>query len=193
VVYLCNLNFLSIGFLIKMISPKTRLILFANGIEVWGPLSVIRKKMLKHCDQVLAVSEFTKRTILQQYQLPDDAYSCLLSSDKKELYISVWGARKVVVFNTVSQTISGEIQVQENPNELLLSGNGKVLYVANAGDNSVSVIDITTKKVIEVLHTALYPDAPTGSSSNGLALSQDEKTLYVANADKNRLSFFDVS
>src|SRR6185503_19249128 len=45
----------------------------------------------------------------------------------------------------------------------------------------------------EVLNAALYPDAPSGSTSNGLALSTDEKTLYIANADNNCLAVFDVS
>ncbi|MFX6888009.1 hypothetical protein ABTH62_19295, partial [Acinetobacter baumannii] len=43
------------------------------------------------------------------------------------------------------------------------------------------------------LNTALYPDAPSGSTTNGLALSADEKTLFIANADNNCLSVFDVS
>jgi phosphatidyl-myo-inositol dimannoside synthase len=77
VVILSHINLLSIGFLIKMISPKTRLVLFAHGIEVWGPLSLARRKMLKQCDQVLAVSEFTKKTILQQYQLKEEKVTVL--------------------------------------------------------------------------------------------------------------------
>src|SRR5205085_5688364 len=43
------------------------------------------------------------------------------------------------------------------------------------------------------LNAALYPNAPSGSTSNGVALSEDEKTLYIANADNNCLAVFDVS
>ena len=71
--------------------------------------------------------------------------------------------------------------------------NGKYLFVANSNDNSVSVIDIPSKKVIETLTSSLYPNAPEGSTTNGLALSPDEKTLYIANADNNCLAVFDVS
>jgi sugar lactone lactonase YvrE len=45
--------------------------------------------------------------------------------------------------------------------------------------------------VIETLNAALYPNAPSGSTTNGVALSEDEKTLYVANADNNYLAVFD--
>ncbi len=65
--------------------------------------------------------------------------------------------------------------------------------MANANDNSVSVIDTRTNKVVETLNAALYPGAPSGSTSNGVALSDDEKTLYIANADNNCLAVFDVS
>ena len=76
---------------------------------------------------------------------------------------------------------------------MCLNKNGKYLFVANANDNSVSVINVPQRKVIETLTTSLYPNAPQGSTTNGLALSPDEKTLYIANADNNCLSVFDVS
>ena len=57
----------------------------------------------------------------------------------------------------------------------------------------MSVIDAGSKKVIETLNTARYPDAPSGSTTNSVALSYDDKTLYIANADNNYLAVFDVS
>lgn len=133
----------------------------------------------------------TKKIILQQY-LEKEAYACLLSADKKELYISLWGGDKVLVFDTKKRTIISQIEAGDNPNELLLGKNG-YLFVANANDNSVSVIDTRQRKVVEILNAALFPNAPPGSTSNGLALSENEKNLYVANADNNCLAVFDVS
>ena len=71
------------------------------------------------------------------------------------------------------------IPVSYNPNELILSKNGQYLYVANAGDNSVSVIDTKTQKVIEILDAGLYPNSLVGSVTNGVALSKDEKTVVM--------------
>ncbi len=65
--------------------------------------------------------------------------------------------------------------------------------MANANDNNVSVIDTRNRKVIEILNSALYPDAPPGSTTNSVALSKDEKTLFIANADNNCIALFDVS
>ncbi|MEZ4908925.1 MAG: hypothetical protein R2771_15090 [Saprospiraceae bacterium] len=46
---------------------------------------------------------------------------------------------------------------------------------------------------METLNAALYPDSPSGSTTNSVALSEDDKTLYIANADNNCLAVFDVS
>lgn len=137
--------------------------------------------------------DLVSKTIKDSISLEGEAYGCVLSPDKKRLYVSVWGADEVIVVNTTSRKISDHIKVGDNPNEICLSKNGKILYVANANDNSVSVINTQTLKVIETLSAALFPDAPPGSTSNGLALSTDEKILYVANADNNCLAVFDVS
>lgn len=133
-----------------------------------------------------------KKKILAFYKLPAEAYTCLLSPDKKTLYISCWGCDQLLFFNTATKSFS-ETAVGDNPNELCLTKNGKYLFVANANDNSVSVINTAEQKVIETLTASLFPNAPPGSTSNGLGLSEDEKTLYIANADNNCLAVFDVT
>jgi len=144
-------------------------------------------------NNALYIVDLARKKILLQLPLGNEGYACLLSPDKKELYISVWGGDKVLVFDTKKRTVISEIAVGDNPNELLLNKKGSFLYVANANDNSVSIIDVKKRNVTEVLNAALYAEAPIGSTSNGLALSVNEKSLYVANADNNCLAVFDVS
>ena len=141
----------------------------------------------------LYILNLITKKIIGKYQLGGEAYTCLLSPDKKELYITCWGCDKLIVFNTDTRSIVQQIAVGDNPNDICLTKNGKYLFVANANDNSVSVINLTSKKVIETLTASLYADAPMGSTTNGVALSPDEKTLYIANADNNCLAVFDVS
>ena len=143
-------------------------------------------------NNMLYILDINTKKITGQYPLGGEAYTCMLSPDKKELYISCWGCDKVYLFNTITKAFT-EINTGSHPNDLCLSKNGKYLYVANANDNSVSVIDLSLKKAIETLTSSLYPNAPQGSTTNGLALSPDEKTLYIANADNNCLAVFDVS
>jgi YVTN family beta-propeller protein len=141
----------------------------------------------------LYIIDLRTKAIKGQYKLDGEAYTCLLSPDKKELYISCWGCDKLYVFNTTSKTFAATITTGSHPNDFCILKNGKYLFVANANDNSVSVINLSSKKVIETLTSSLYPNAPQGSTTNGLALSPDEKTLYIANADNNCLAVFDVS
>lgn len=162
-----------------------------SGIEI-DDKKQIMYVLTKENDSLYIIDLATKN-IKQQLPLGGEGYNCLLSSNKNELYITCWGCDKVLIFDTQHNSFSGEIKVGDNPNDLCLSKNGKYLYVANANDNSVSVIDLPQKKVIETLNTALYPNAPNGSTTNGVALSEDQKTLYIANADNNCLSVFDVS
>jgi YVTN family beta-propeller protein len=140
----------------------------------------------------LYVLDVNTKKVLNRYQLGGEAYTCLLSQDRKILYISCWGCNEVVLFDTEKLQTAGSIKVGDNPNELCLNRKGTFLFVANANDNSVSVIDTKTRKVVETLNTALFPDSPTGSTTNGLALDEKEETLYVANADNNCLAVFNV-
>ncbi|MGC4100164.1 bifunctional YncE family protein/alkaline phosphatase family protein [Ferruginibacter sp.] len=141
----------------------------------------------------LYIINLTDKSIVQQVPLDAEAYTCLLSPDKKQLYISIWGDKKISIFNTVERKITASINTGEHPNELCLNKKGSYLFVANALDNAVSIIDTKQQKVIETLTASLYPDAPQGSTTNGLALSSDEKTLFIANADNNCLAVFDVA
>ncbi len=141
----------------------------------------------------LYVVDTKSKKIIWKYALGGEGYTCILSPDRKTLYISCWGCDKVILFDTKVLKIKGSINVGDNPNDMCITSDGHYLFVANSNDNSVSIIDARKNKVIETLNTALYPDSPTGSTTNSLALGKDEKTLYIANADNNSLSVFDVS
>ncbi len=173
------------------ISTGKKELLSPTGIEVDDAqelLYVVTKE-----NNTLYVLSLLTKEIISQTKLVGEAYTCLLSPDKNTLYISCWGCDKIILFDTKLKAISNTIAVGDNPNEIILNKNGTYLFVANANDNSVSIIDLNTQKLIETLNAALYPNAPSGSGTNGLALSRDEKILYIANADNNCLAVFDVT
>ena len=142
-------------------------------------------------DSALYVTDLsTKKS--NKVPLGHEAFSCLLSPDRKTLYISLWGGSKIAVFDTESQKVKTTIQVGSNPNDIVLTKDGKYLFVANANENSVSVIETSINKVIEVFSSAVHPESLAGSTTNGLALSESEDRLYIANADNNCVAVFDV-
>ncbi|MEN9364223.1 MAG: hypothetical protein RI903_1532, partial [Bacteroidota bacterium] len=141
----------------------------------------------------LYVIDAKTEKIEKQFGLDGEAYMSVMSADSKELFISCWGCDQVLVFDVEKQAWKSPIRVGDNPNEMLLSANGQQLYVCNSNDNTVSVINIQAKKIIETLDVALYPNSPSGSTTNGLALDPIKKILYIANADNNCLAVFDVA
>lgn len=141
----------------------------------------------------LYVIDLKNNTVQSRVQLSAECYTCLLSPDLSRLYISLWGGDRVMVYDTRRQAITDSISVGRNPNDLCITRNGKYLFVANCVDNTVSVIEAATDKVVETLNAALYPDALSGSTTNSVALGDNDNTLYIANADNNCLAVFDVS
>ena len=144
-------------------------------------------------DKQLYIFDLTSKKIIKKWGLDGEAYSCVLSVDGKELYISCWGCDKVNILNLTTNVWDKPITVGDNPNEIILSPDGKYLFVSNANDNSVSVVQLKTKKVIETLDAALFPNAPSGSTSNSMALDVVKKRLYIANANNNCLAVFDIT
>lgn len=156
--------------------------------EARGRLYVVTRE-----DKQLYVVDLKTKSVIKQYGLDAEAYDCKLSKDGRELFITCWGCDKLLSFDLIQNTWKQSVHVGDNPNEMLQSPDGKRLYVCNANDNTVSVIDLSTRKVIETLDAALYPNSPSGSTTNSLALDPQGKQLFIANADNNAVAVFDVS
>jgi DNA-binding beta-propeller fold protein YncE len=143
-------------------------------------------------DNSLYVADLNDRSV-KRIPLGHEAYACLLSPDRKTLYVSLWGGDQVAVFDTRKMMVVSAIAVGSNPNEMTITRNGSYLFVAHANDNAVSVIETGSRKVIEVFTSSVVPGTLAGSTPNALALSENEDKLYIANADNNCLTVFDVS
>src|SRR5262245_1858005 len=60
-------------------------------------------------------------------------------------------ASPVSIINTESDTVTATVPVGADPFDVALTANGARAYVTNSGSNSVSVIDSTTRNVIDTL------------------------------------------
>jgi len=145
----------------------------------------------KENNSLYVVNTKTK-AVVHRVSIGGEGYTCILSFNKNELFISCWGSDTIRIYDTHKEILTSAVAVGDNPNDICITKDGSFLFVANANDNSVSVIDLKNKRVIETLNAALYPNAPSGSTTNSVALSDDNKTLYIANADNNCLALFDV-
>ncbi len=68
-VIISHINLLIVGWLIKLLMPQKRIILFAHGIEVWGKLNRFRRITIKSCDLIIPVSQFTSQKLTELNQL----------------------------------------------------------------------------------------------------------------------------
>ena len=126
---------------------------------------------------------------------PDDTfpYACRLDEKRQRLYVSLWAKAAVAVIDLNLAQVVARWPAQEHPCEMALTRAGRHLFVANSSRNTVTVFDTGKGQALETICTALYPQAPPGSTPNSVALSPNEKTLFVANADNNTVAVFDVS
>ena len=76
-IILSHVNLLVVGYLVKLISPKTKVVLIAHGIEVWRVFPKWKKMMLNKYDLILPVSEFTKTRMMELYDIPEKKLTVL--------------------------------------------------------------------------------------------------------------------
>jgi DNA-binding beta-propeller fold protein YncE len=132
------------------------------------------------------------RIVDDELDLPAIPYTCLASHDGKKIFVSLWGGARVAVVDPDEMMITDTVSTGDHPCDMVESPDGARLFVACANTNSVSVIDVHHGTVIERLNSALFPEAPEGSTPNSVALSGDGNTLLIANADNNCLAVFNV-
>ena len=105
VLILSHVNLLLPGYLVKLLSPKTKIVLIAHGIEVWERLGGIKKFMLGQCEQVLAVSHYTAETLQHVNKVPAHKLlvlnNCLdpyleppLNEEKSQHFLNQYGFSK---------------------------------------------------------------------------------------------------
>ncbi|MGB2868047.1 MAG: bifunctional YncE family protein/alkaline phosphatase family protein [Bacteroidota bacterium] len=102
------------------------------------------------------------------------------------LLVSLWSSSRVEIY--VGSQLLNEFETGEHPTEITTSPNGRYAYVANANDNTVTVLDLSNNETVANVVTAVYPDAPEGSTTNSVALNSNGSIALAANADNNSLT-----
>jgi glycosyltransferase involved in cell wall biosynthesis len=88
IVILNHINFSLIGIVIKLFNPKCRVWLIAHGIEVWRPLSAIKRAFLKRsCDKIICVSNFTKKQMIARHRSDPD--KCVVLNNAIDPFIKL--------------------------------------------------------------------------------------------------------
>ncbi|MEO8884780.1 MAG: glycosyltransferase family 4 protein [Mucilaginibacter sp.] len=87
VVILSHINLALAGSIIKLINPKCKIWLVAHGIEVWRKLSFVKINLLKNCDKIICVSNFTKNEIVKRHGII--ANKCVVLNNVVDPFMSL--------------------------------------------------------------------------------------------------------
>lgn len=120
-------------------------------------------------------------------------YDVAIARNGARLYVSDWAGRVVLVIDPNDLRVVAKIGVGEHPNQIAVCPTDERIFVACANTNDVAVIDTKRGVVTETISTALFPQAPEGSTPDAVAVSPDGRKLFVANADNNCVAVVDIS
>ncbi len=178
-----------IGSLAPISVGRSNADIYPGGLCVFGS----RLYVANNLSNDLYAVDLETGTVSGKVVVGDHPYTCIVSRDGKNVYVSLWGAAQVTVVNAATMQVTARIQTDDHPNAMAFSADGSRLFVANANTNTISAIDTAARKVTERISVALFPDSPAGSTTNALAVSPDGGRLYAANADNNDVAVIDIS
>jgi YVTN family beta-propeller protein len=150
---------------------------------------------LNNSDEHLYILETHGGRAVARLKIGDHPLSAKLSKDGKTLYATVLGGASVAIVDVSDPNrpaVTATLPTDPHPNDLVVTADDR-LFVSCGNTNNVISFDLKTGLRLEVINTALGPNAPAGSTPNSLALAPDGKTLYVANADNNSVALIDVA
>ncbi len=110
-----------------------------------------------------------------------------VTKDGREVWASVRGEDKVVIFDAVSLDRLAEISVGKFPLRILVSPDGTKMVTSNLLDGTVSVIDVKTRKVDRTIRVSGSADTRQVT----LLFNDDGSRLYVAETGANKIAEID--
>lgn len=96
--------------------------------------------------------------LLKELTLEGMTHNAIFTTDGKEIWTALMMPEgKVKVFDANTYTLLRSITVGQMPAEVTFSDDGLKAYVANGMSNTVTVIDATTKQVVDTINTGAEP------------------------------------
>ncbi len=109
-----------------------------------------------------------------------------------ERSIASEGSISVIDLNAPRSTLHAPLEILTGRHAcaLTLSPKGRFLVCANAGDDSLSVIDTRTDKIIETICARQNPGDLFGAQPDALAFDRRGRKLFVCNGSQNAVAVF---
>lgn len=94
--------------------------------------------------------------------ITEGLHDIVVDEARDRVYITNAGYNRIEVFDRSKLRFIEPIEVGQLPHQMAMAG-GKRLYVANTGGESISVIDLDTRKIIDAVK---FPPRPRSGTSN---------------------------
>jgi len=121
-------------------------------------------------------------------------HNTLSSSDGKRMYLGPKGSYHVLIADSVSHKLTGEIPLSDAPRPIVLSKDEKRLYANVDTLIGFEVADIPSRKMIYRVEA----DVPAellrkASRSHGIGLTPDQREIWMCDVYHDRTYVFDVT
>lgn len=135
----------------------------------------------------IAIVDAVKGTVSKVLDLPKMNHNAVYSPDGSELWTSqMETSGKVLVYDANNYTLKNTIAVGEDPAEVTFSADGTKAYVCNGGNNTVTVINPSTKAIITTLNVDFNPVGAWPSPIGKMFVdNEDGQTISVINVASN--------
>lgn len=125
----------------------------------------------------------------RELQVGQNPIAVAANPTANEVYVvnsgSAAGSGSLSVINAENNSVAATIPLHRQPVSIEVDAAGKTAYVANSGSNSISVVDLKTRRELTQVGVGEQPAAAR--------LTHDGKTLVVANKRGNSVSLIDAA
>lgn len=138
--------------------------------------------------QLLRVIDLAKREIVGTVDFGKGVrpHCAVVGPKNGLLYVTTELENSVTIIDPETLKIVGSVPTgQSEAHMLAITRDGRRGYTANVGPGTVSVLDLESKKVIEVI--------PISATTQRIALSPDDKWVFTADQTKPQLAVIDTS
>ena len=121
-------------------------------------------------------------------------HNTLSSPDGKRMYLGPKGSYHVMIADTQSHRLLGEIPLSDAPRPIAISRDEKRLYANVDTLIGFEVADVPSRKVIHRVEAEVPAELlRTASRSHGIGLTPDEKELWMCDVFHDRTYVFDLT
>ncbi|KZL92909.1 YncE family protein [Clostridium magnum] len=137
----------------------------------------------------ISIIDINEAKVTKTIKVGKNPVTTAITDDNKTLLATVSSENVVAVVDLATNNVE-KVKVGEVPAQVYIQKDNKYAFVANQGtenkpSNSITKIDLSTKKVIETIEV--------GKGAHGIVVSDDNKFVYVTNMYDNTVSVIDNS